>query len=663
MISPSIHSFPGKPFLGICILLVLSKNTIASSSSGSTNGGGGSYGNPTVVPSSSVLWTPIHSAWAASMQQQQQQNHLQQQDNEEETPSTHSVHPISVMNSPMTHSVTDETLSDGLLSPLSSRVYASTHVPLSCYPHLNLPHDHEDLHSSVVSYNKQQPLGALLADEWSTPSTAMTAASPHTITVTSKIHTHDMHEGRHPPPSPAVPEAFFDTYHEISTVTNPSFLQTKHKRNDWAYNHKEHDEDEDEKEEHDDDDDDDDDGHSSVLSTYSLQMKMRQVARRLHATTTTTTRNSIRTNPMDHDKKIRSFIFTVSTSCRNNLFRNSLSSSYQDDKTGTKGSTTSATSKHFPSPHLLLVRGGATTSSFITNEYTKQLIVAALVTLLYEAILGHCLEFLKIVMQTAPPGTTYLQVMTTITAQKGILGIWDGFIPWGVIQALAKGSVFGLAHTLAMSWIQSSYFPFPITSSLYQQTLAGGLAGGVQGYVLSPTLLLKTRVMTHAIFRQPMSLWQTTLVSLKMGLDIVHSEGVGVLMKGSNIFALKRVLDWATRFFFSDWMEQLLLIYKHSSILSSSDYFIASLLGGALSTLVTLPLDVIVAKTQDAKKAGVLVSPWELFIKDFQLGGWKGLYDANMRGFEARLAHVSLTTVVMKSGTRWMYQVLFGKKN
>ena len=81
-----------------------------------------------------------------------------------------------------------------------------------------------------------------------------------------------------------------------------------------------------------------------------------------------------------------------------------------------------------------------------------------------------------------------------------------------------------------------------------------------------------------------------------------------------------------------------------------------------MSTIVTLPLDVIVANTQDAKKAGVQISPWQFFIKDYKVGGWKGLYQANMRGFEARLAHVSFTTVVMKAGTRWMYTILFGNK-
>ena len=134
------------------------------------------------------------------------------------------------------------------------------------------------------------------------------------------------------------------------------------------------------------------------------------------------------------------------------------------------------------------------------------------------------------------------------------------------------------------------------------------------------------------------------------------------LMKGSNIFALKRVFDWSTRYYFSDLFSAMMQSAKGGVKLSPLELIVADLLGGTASTLVTLPLDVIVAKSQDAKKAGQKVSAWRTFMKDYEEGGWKGLYDANMSGFEARLAHVCFTTVVMKTGTSFMYDLLYGKK-
>lgn len=190
-------------------------------------------------------------------------------------------------------------------------------------------------------------------------------------------------------------------------------------------------------------------------------------------------------------------------------------------------------------------------------------------------------------------------------------------------------------------------------------TLAGGIGGGFQGYVLSPTLLLKTRVMTNPVFREKMSLFKTTLLSFTIGFDVVRQEGLLTLMKGSNVFAMKRVFDWATRYYFADLFEATMVAYKKGQALTLAEKSAASFLGGVASTCCTLPLDVLVAKTQDAKKAGVKVSAIQLFNDELKEKGWSGLRQSYMKGFEARLAHVCLTVVVMKTMAPVVYQILF----
>jgi hypothetical protein len=74
-----------------------------------------------------------------------------------------------------------------------------------------------------------------------------------------------------------------------------------------------------------------------------------------------------------------------------------------------------------------------------------------------------------------------------------------------MLQAVAKGSVFGAGHTFSKKLLQ------PMVEEKYMSAstaniLAGGAGGGFQGFVLSPTLLLKTRVMTDPIFRENLSL-------------------------------------------------------------------------------------------------------------------------------------------------------------
>jgi hypothetical protein len=96
--------------------------------------------------------------------------------------------------------------------------------------------------------------------------------------------------------------------------------------------------------------------------------------------------------------------------------------------------------------------------------------------------------------------------------------------------------------------------------------------------------------------------------------------------------------------------------------LTVTEKSICSLLGGTFSTIVTLPLDVLVAKIQDAKKAGVKVSAWTMFKEELKEKGWVGLKKSYMKGFEARLAHVASTTMVIKTGTPVVKDLLFPSK-
>jgi len=392
-----------------------------------------------------------------------------------------------------------------------------------------------------------------------------------------------------------------------------------------------------------DDDDDDDDGHSMMLSNISLRKSFLVSA--------------------GGDSNANGAYYHISTNDSNDSKTNKpkVSSKIQRQPSSDFSSSNIIFAKHT----ALSVRGGATTSP--RNEFAKRIVVAALVTLIYEACLGHLLEFVKVVMQTSPTGTSYVDVLKIITSEKGIAGIWDGFIPWGVVQSIAKGGVFGLARAMALS-VLMPLVDSQILPNVLALTLAGGISGGFQGYVLSPTLLLKTRVMTNPVFRNKMSMVKTTLLSFRIGMDVVNQEGISALMKGANVFALKRVFDWSTRFYFSHIFSNIIKIYFVPTpspdtpvVLSATQKITADLLGGTASTLVTLPLDVLTTKSQDSKKAGIKVSAIKMFQEELNEKGVKGLYDSYMRGFEARLLHVCFTTVAMKTGTGLMYDYLFKK--
>jgi len=282
------------------------------------------------------------------------------------------------------------------------------------------------------------------------------------------------------------------------------------------------------------------------------------------------------------------------------------------------------------------------------------------VTLVYEVCLGHFLEFLKVAKQTQPG--TYYQIASQIIGKKGIIGVLDGFIPFGAIQALAKGSVFGWGQVAALNSLQ----PLVQKDYMTHQTaniVAGGIGGGFQGFVLSPTLLLKTRVMTNPIFRENMTLAETSRRATMVGMEVIRKEGALALMKGSVVFSLKRVADWTTRYMFATWFENVL--YKRGDPkrkLTTNEEMIASLLGGTTSALATLPADVMVAQIQQAKKAGQRVSVVQMFKEQLATGGIRGVTEFASRGFVARVAHVAFTTALMKTGASAVYRLIYGDK-
>ncbi|KUF76587.1 Mitochondrial Carrier (MC) Family [Phytophthora nicotianae] len=289
-----------------------------------------------------------------------------------------------------------------------------------------------------------------------------------------------------------------------------------------------------------------------------------------------------------------------------------------------------------------------------------KLLVGAGVCLTYEFALGHYLEFIKIMKQTRPQ-FSYLHLTKEIMHAKGVVGVWDGFFPWGALQGVAKGSVFAWGHSVA----RTALTPFVKNDKIGKGTaevIAGGIGGGFQGFVLSPTLLLKTRVMTDPIFREQMTPLETMSRSMRIGVKVIQKEGVAALMKGSGMFSVKRVADWSSRFFFSVQAENI--VYKRNNpdrVLTTSEQVISSLIGGVFSAALTLPMDVLVAQIQQASKAGVKVPVVELFRQQYRAGGLNQVLSFGTTGFVARLLHASFTTMIMKTATSVVYDMVEGR--
>eukprot|EP01138_Halocafeteria_seosinensis_P002838 gb/GECG01002899.1/.p1 GENE.gb/GECG01002899.1/~~gb/GECG01002899.1/.p1 ORF type:complete len:402 (+),score=43.92 gb/GECG01002899.1/:1-1206(+) len=283
-----------------------------------------------------------------------------------------------------------------------------------------------------------------------------------------------------------------------------------------------------------------------------------------------------------------------------------------------------------------------------------KLLIGGGVTVMFEMVGGgHFIEFLKIAKQTSP-NESYLQITKRVTGQKGIAGTLDGFFPWGFIQAIFKGTVFGWGQAAAEKLLHGNRFLSKETSNV----LSGGCGGFVQGVVMSPLLLLKTRVMTDPSYRATGGLLQTAKASAAVGIKVIKQEGLLALMKGMPVFAGKRFADWTTRYFFVVTVEQFLKTSPEEKLKGWRQIF-ASLAGGTMSALVTIPLDVLVATFQQAANANKSVGVIQVIREEIKKGGLQGTFDFATRGLLARVAHVALTTLMMKTMTSKIYDLLY----
>lgn len=277
-------------------------------------------------------------------------------------------------------------------------------------------------------------------------------------------------------------------------------------------------------------------------------------------------------------------------------------------------------------------------------------LIGGSVTVVFEAFGGgHFLEFLKISKQTS--GLTYPEIVRNVTQHKGIVGVLDGFMPWGFAQSVTKGAVFAWGHATA----KQAMYGNTILSDNATEVLAGGIGGGVQGIFMSPLLLLKTRVMTDSAFRTSGTAWETTMSSARIGGQVIAREGAIALMKGAGVFSFKRFCDWTTRYFFVQVVEGVVRGGDNERKLSKPVQMLCALGGGTLSALATVPIDVMVATVQDAGKAGKKVSIIEVYKNQMASGGLKGTLELSTRGLVSRVAHVALTTLLMKTITSFVY--------
>ncbi|KAL9044372.1 MAG: hypothetical protein Q9214_002486 [Letrouitia sp. 1 TL-2023] len=254
--------------------------------------------------------------------------------------------------------------------------------------------------------------------------------------------------------------------------------------------------------------------------------------------------------------------------------------------------------------------------------------------------LGQPLEVIKTSM-AANRGDSFAGAMSRIWGRGGVLGYYQGLIPWAWIEASTKGAVLLFVAS------EAEYYAKSFGASDFVGGISGGMAGGVaQAYATMGfcTCMKTVEITKHKIAAKgvkPPSTFATFM-------DIYRKEGIRGINKGVNAVAIRQTTNWGSRFGLSRLAEtgiRKVSGKEDGQKLGSFEKILASGLGGGLSAW-NQPIEVIrvemQSKTEDPNRPKKLTVGSTLrYI--YQNNGIRGLY----RGVTPRIGLGVWQTICM----------------
>jgi len=271
--------------------------------------------------------------------------------------------------------------------------------------------------------------------------------------------------------------------------------------------------------------------------------------------------------------------------------------------------------------------------------------VGAIMNMFEVTTLGQPLEVVKTQM-AANRSQSILQALKTVWSRGGVVGYYQGLIPWAWIEASTKGAVL----IFTASEVETATLGMGLSPAA--AGLLGGMSGGVaQAYAtMGFTTCMKTVEITRhkqaATGVKPASTWAVFA-------DIYRKEGLAGVNKGVNAVAVRQCTNWGSRMGFARLAETTIRNIRGKSeadSLGAMDKILASSIGGALATW-NQPIEVIRVEMQSMAKGAASVNrPAKLTIMNtlsyiYKENGIKGLY----RGVTPRIGLGIWQTICMVS--------------
>ncbi|EUC43178.1 hypothetical protein COCMIDRAFT_38851 [Bipolaris oryzae ATCC 44560] len=254
--------------------------------------------------------------------------------------------------------------------------------------------------------------------------------------------------------------------------------------------------------------------------------------------------------------------------------------------------------------------------------------------------LGQPLEVVKTTM-AANRSEGFSGAIGRIWARGGVLGFYQGLIPWAWIEASTKGAVLLFVAS------EAEYYAKSFGAPDFLAGISGGMTGGLaQAYA---TMGFCTCMKTVEITKHKVAATGAKPPgTLETFMQIWRTEGIRGINRGVNAVAVRQVTNWGSRFGLSRVAEtgiRKVTNKEHGEKLSVIEKITASALGGGLSAW-NQPIEVIrvelQSKTVDPNRPKNL-NVASAFKYIYSNNGIKGLY----RGVTPRIGLGVWQTVCM----------------
>lgn len=254
--------------------------------------------------------------------------------------------------------------------------------------------------------------------------------------------------------------------------------------------------------------------------------------------------------------------------------------------------------------------------------------------------LGQPLEVVKTTM-AANRGDSFAGALSRVWGRGGVLGYYQGLIPWAWIEASTKGAVLLFVAS------EAEFYAKSFGANDFVSGISGGMAGGVaQAYATMGfcTCMKTVEITKHKIAAKGVKPPGTFATFM----DIYRKEGIRGINKGVNAVAIRQTTNWGSRFGLSRLAEtgiRRVTGKEDGQKLGSLEKILASGLGGGLSAW-NQPIEVIrvemQSKTEDPNRPkNLTVGKTLKYI--YSNNGIKGLY----RGVTPRIGLGVWQTICM----------------